>query len=80
LIAYDLAGELLRAMDGIDEADIQGHVNSMDWRGDGEVSFDEFQRWWMRRDHRKKATRKRFQKAGSKVKLMLGAWGTHDLP
>jgi hypothetical protein len=38
--------------DQVEERDIEEAINEMDWSGDGEVSFEEFEAWWIRRQER----------------------------
>jgi len=35
-----------------EEQDIEEAINEMDWSGDAEVSFEEFEAWWIRRQER----------------------------
>ncbi len=36
----------------VEEQDIEEAINEMDWSGDAEVSFEEFEAWWTRRQER----------------------------
>ena len=36
----------------LEEQDIEEAINEMDWSGDAEVSFEEFEAWWIRRQER----------------------------
>lgn len=47
-LSHDELTKLLKSQ-GVNEDDVAKHVQSMDWRGDGMVSFEEFRRWWEKR-------------------------------
>ena len=36
----------------VEERQIEEAIHEMDWSGDGEVSFEEFEAWWIRRQQR----------------------------
>lgn len=36
----------------VEERDIEEAINEMDWSGDEEVSFEEFEAWWISRQER----------------------------
>ena len=44
---------LLESLGTIDEEEISDGINEMDWEGDGEVSYDEFEAWWFRNQQKR---------------------------